>query len=413
MITLIKNATIIDSRSKFNNQNVDVKIEDGLIIDIQKNIKSEPNFRIIEHENLHISEGWFDSSVSFGEPGFEDSETIKNGLDVAAKSGFTAIALNPNTNPVLDNQALIHLVKQKAKNHQVALYPIGAITQNSDTINLAELFDMKNAGAIAFTDYKKSIENANVLKLAMQYVQDFNGLIIAFSQNKKIKANGIVNEGETSTKLGLKGISNLSEDIEIARNLLVLDYTGGKLHIPTISTEKSVNLIRETKKIGLNITCSVAVHNLFFTDEVLESFDTNYKVNPPIRTKKDINALIEGLKDGTIDMISSDHNPIDIERKKLEFDKATDGIIGLETAFGVLNKILPLEIIIEKLTFSKSVFGIENNPIQIGQKANLTLFNPEIDYVFEEKNILSKSKNSPFIGRKLKGKVYGIYTENM
>jgi len=412
MITLIKNATIIDKRSEFNNQNADVKIENGIITDIAKDIQPENDFRIIEHDNLHISEGWFDSSVSFGEPGFEDSETIKNGLNVAEKSGFTAVALNPNTNPVLDNQALIHFVKQKAQNHKVALYPIGAITQNSDTIHLAELFDMKNAGAIAFTDYKKSIEDANLLKLALQYVQDFNGLIIAFSQDKNIKSNGTVNESQTSTKLGLKGIPNLAEDLQIARNLLLLEYTGGKLHIPTISTEKSVDLIRQAKAKGLNVSCSVAVHNLFFTDEILEGFDTNYKVNPPIRTQKDINALIKGLKDGTIDMITSDHNPIDIESKKLEFDKATDGIIGLETTFGVLNKILSLEIIIEKLTLPKSVFGIENTPIEVGQKANLTLFNPKIEYILEEKDILSKSKNSPFIGKKLKGKIYGIYIGN-
>jgi len=412
MITLIKNTTIIDSRSRFNKQTLDVKINNGIITDIAKNIKIEQNFEIIEYDNLHISEGWFDSSVSFGEPGFEDSETIQNGLDVAQKSGFTAVALNPNTNPILDNQAFIHFVRQRAKNHQVALYPIGAITQNSDTINLAELFDMKNAGAIAFTDYKKPIENANVLKLALQYVQDFNGLIIAFSQDKNIKSNGIVNEGEISTKLGIKGIPGLVEELQIARNLLLLEYTGGKLHIPTISTEKSVDLIRKAKTKGLNVTSSVAVANLFFTDEVLENFDTNYKINPPIRTQKDIKALVEGIKDGTIDMITSDHNPVNIERKKIEFDKATDGIIGLETIFGVLNKILPLEIIIEKLTLSKSIFGIQNNPIEIDQKANLTLFNPETEYIFQEKNIFSKSKNSPFIGKKLKGKIYGIYTGN-
>jgi len=410
MITLIKNAIIIDTRSRFNNQRLDIKIENGIIIEIDRNIKTEQNFKIIEYDNLHISEGWFDSSVSFGEPGFEDSETIQNGLDVAMISGFTAVALNPNTNPILDNQALLHFVKQKAQNHLVALYPIGAITQNSNTYNLAELFDMKNAGAVAFTDYKKSIENANVLKLALQYVQDFNGLIIAFSQDKNIKSNGIVNESESSTRLGIKGNPNLAEDLQIARNLLLLEYTGGKLHIPTISTEKSVDLIRQAKRKGLKVSCSVAVANLFFTDEVLEGFDTNYKVNPPIRTQKDVKALVQGLQDGTIDMITSDHNPVAIERKKLEFDKATDGMIGLETIFGAINKILPLEITIEKLTFPKSIFGIENHPIEIGQKANFTLFNPEIEYTFEAKNILSKSKNSPFVGQKLKGKVYQTYT---
>lgn len=409
MNIILKKAKIVDSRSNYHNQVVDIKIEKGIITEISKSIKPEKGFEIIEHENLHISEGWFDSSVSFGEPGFEERETIKNGLDTASKSGFTAVALNPNSNPILDNQALINFVKQKANGHTTKLYPIAAMTKNSDTHNLAELFDMKNAGAIAFGDYKKSIENANVLKLALQYVQDFDGLVIAFSQDKNIKGNGIANEGETSTKLGMKGIPNLSEDLQVARNLLILEYTGGRLHIPTISTKKSVELIKEAKAKGLNVTCSVAVHNLFFTDEVLEGFDSNYKVNPPIRTKEDAQALIKGVKNGVIDMITSDHNPLDIEHKKLEFDKATNGVIGLESAFGALNSILPLETIIEKLTLSKSIFGIKNHPVEVGQQANLTLFNPDFTYTFSEKeNIFSKSKNSPFIDQKLKGKVYKI-----
>lgn len=409
MNIILKKAKIVDSRSNYHNQVVDIKIEKGVIAEISKSIKPEKGFEIIEHENLHVSEGWFDSSVSFGEPGFEERETIKNGLDTASKSGFTAVGLNPNTNPILDNQALINFVKQKANGHTTKLYPIAAMTKNSDTHNLAELFDMKNAGAVAFGDYKKSIENANVLKLALQYVQDFNGLVIAFSQDKNIKGSGIANEGETSTRLGMKGIPNLSEDLQIARNLLILEYTGGRLHIPTISTKKSVELIKEAKAKGLNVTCSVSVHNLFFTDEVLKGFDTNYKVNPPIRSKEDVQALVKGVKNGTIDMITSDHNPLDIEHKKLEFDKATDGVIGLESAFGALNSILPLETTIERLTFPKSIFGIENHPLEVGQQANLTLFNPEFTYTFSEKeNIFSKSKNSPFIGQKLKGKVYGI-----
>ncbi len=408
MNIILKKAKIIDSRSTYHHQVVDIKIEKGIITEISKSIKPEKGFEVIEHENLHVSEGWFDSSVSFGEPGFEERETIKNGLDTASKSGFTAVALNPNSNPVLDNQALINFVKQKASGHTTKLYPIAAMTQDSDTHNLAELFDMKNAGAVAFGDYKKSIENANVLKLALQYVQDFDGLVIAFSQDKNIKGSGIANESESSTKLGMKGIPNLSEDLQIARNLLLLEYTGGRLHLPTISTKKSVELIKEAKAKGLNVTCSVAVHNLFFTDEVLEGFNSNYKVNPPLRTKEDAQALIKAVKNGTIDMITSDHNPLDIEHKKLEFDKATDGVIGLETTFGVLNSILPLDLIIEKLTLSKSIFNIVNNPVEVGQKANLTLFNPEGNYVFEQENILSKSKNSPFIGKKLKGKVYGV-----
>lgn len=413
MNIIIKKAKIIDSRSEFHNQSVDLKIEKGVIVEIAKQITNSVGFEIIEYENLHVSEGWFDSSVSFGEPGFEERETLTNGLEVASKSGFTSVALNPNTNPILDNKALINFVKQNAQKTTTALYPIAAMTKNSDAQNLAELFDMQNAGAIAFGDYKKPIENANVLKLALQYTQDFDGLIIAFSQDDHIKGSGIVNEGENSTKLGMKGIPNLAEDLQIARNLLLLEYTGGKLHIPTISTQKSVELIKQAKTKDLKVSCSVAVHNLFFTDQILKGFDTNYKVNPPIRTSDDTQALIEGVKDGTIDMITSDHNPLDIEHKKLEFDKATSGVIGLETTFGALNTILPLEIIIEKLTQSKAIFKIKNNPIEIGQKVDLTLFNPDVEYCFSEKDILSTSKNSPFIGEQLKGKVYRTITNRL
>lgn len=408
MKTLIKHATILDSTSTFHQQQVDIEITDGVITQIATQIEATAEHQIITHENLHVSQGWFDSSVSFGEPGFEERETIANGLKVAEKSGFTAVALNPNTNPVLDNQALIEFVKQKATHSPVALYPIGALTKNSDTENLAELFDMQNAGAIAFTDYKKSIENANVLKLALQYVQDFDGMIIAFSQDKKIKGIGIANEGEEATKLGMKGIPNLSEDIQVARNLLLLEYTGGKLHLPTLSTAKAVQLVKEAKAKGLQVSCSVAVHNLFFTDTVLQGFDSNFKVNPPIRTEEDRKALIQGVLDGTIDMITSDHNPLDIEHKKLEFDKASDGVIALEAAFGALNKVLPTQVVIDKLTLSRAIFKLPTSKIEVGHKANLTLFDPEAKYTFTADHILSKSKNSPFIGQELQGKVYGI-----
>src|SRR5690606_2785467 len=330
MNIILKKAKIIDSRSKYHNRVVDIKIENGIITGIAQSIKTEKKFEVIEYDNLHVSEGWFDSSVSFGEPGFEERETIKNGLDTASKSGFTAVALNPNTNPILDNQALINFVKQKANGHTTKLYPIAAMTKNSDTHNLAELFDMKNAGAVAFGDYKKSIENANVLKLALQYVQDFDGLVIAFSQDKNIKGSGIANEGETSTKLGMKGIPNLSEDLQIARNLLLLEYTGGRLHIPTISTKKSVELIKEAKAKRLNVRFSFVLHILVFTDDVLEGFDSKHKIDTVILSKEDAQALVKGVKNGTIDMITIDHNPLDIEHKKLEFDKSTDGVIVLE-----------------------------------------------------------------------------------
>lgn len=411
MKLIIRNAKIIDSKSPFHNQIVDVQIEGGIISKIGFKLENTGNNEELHLDNLHVSQGWFDSSVSFGEPGFEERETIANGLTVAAKSGFTAIALQPHSHPVIDNQSQINFVKSKAKEAATQLFPIGALTTNSDGKDLAELFDMKNAGAIAFGDYNKNIDNPNLLKIALQYTQDFDGLVLAFCQNPQIKGNGVVNEGIVSTRLGLKGNPSLAEEIEVARNLFLLEYTGGKLHIPTISTAQSVALIRQAKAKGLKVSCSVAVHHLVLTDATLEGFDSNFKVVPPLRTESDRAALIEAVLDDTIDLITSDHNPIDIEHKKMEFDGAKNGTIGLESAFGALNSVVPLENTIEKLTKGKSLFGIENYCIDEGEIANLSLFTPDGTWIFGKENILSKSKNSAFLGTPMKGKVYGIFNK--
>ena len=411
MNTIIRDAKIIDSESPFHNQTVDILIVDGSIKKIGTSLPNTENTTEIKLDNLHVSQGWFDSSVSLGEPGFEERETIANGLDVAARSGFTAIALQPNTYPIMDNQSQINFVKSKANGFATQLFPIGALTKGSDGKDMTELFDMKNAGAVAFGDYNKSLDNANLLKIALQYVQDFDGLVIAFAEDSNIKGSGVANEGIVSTRLGLKGIPNLAEELQIARNFFLLEYTGGKLHIPTISTAKSVQLIKDAKAKGLNVTCSVAVHHLALTDSTLEGFDTRYKVSPPLRTEIDRKALLAGILDNTIDMITSDHNPIDIEHKKMEFDLAKNGTIGLESAFGALLTVLPLEKVIEKLTAGKATFGIESQSIAEGRKANITLFSPDAKSKFVKENILSKSKNSAFLGIEIKGKAYGIYNQ--
>jgi dihydroorotase len=411
MNIIIRNAKIIDSKSSFNNQTVDLLIVDGFIKKIGTGLPNADNIEELKLDNLHLSQGWFDSSVSLGEPGFEDRETIANGLEVASKSGFTAIALQPNSFPIIDNQAQVNFVKNKANGFPTQLFPIGALTKESEGKDMAELYDMKNSGAVAFGDYTKSLDNANLLKIALQYTQDFDGLVIAFCQDDKIKGNGVANEGVVSTRLGLKGIPSLAEELQIARNLFLLEYTGGKLHIPTISSAKSVQLIKDAKAKGLNVTCSVAVHHLVLTDEKLEEFDTRFKVTPPLKTENDRQALLNGVLDGTIDIITSDHNPIDIEHKKMEFDMAKNGTIGLESAFGALMTVLPLETIIEKFTQGKSIFSIQTNNINEGEKANITLFNPEGSSVFTKENILSKSKNSAFLGTNLTGKAYGILNQ--
>jgi len=406
---ILKQAKIIDASSPFHNQVMDIKIENGTITQIEKEIAPTSGFEVVNIPNLHISKGWMDSSVSFGEPGYEDRETIENGLKVAAKSGFTAVALQPNSNPTIDNQAQVRFVLDRAKNQATTLYPIGALTKGSEGTDLAELFDMKNAGAIAFGDYKKALQNANLQKIALQYVQDFDGILIAFCQDSNLKGVGIANEGVVSTKLGMKGIPALAEELQVARNLFLLEYTGGKLHIPTISTQGSIKLIKEAKAKGLQVTCSVAVHNLVLNDEVLMGFDTRYKVLPPLREEATRKALIEAVLDGTIDCITSDHNPLDIEHKKLEFDLAKDGTIGLESAFGALLTILPLEVVVEKLNANKLVFSVENPSITINNKANISLFTTDNNWTFGKENIVSKSKNSAFLGRKMKGKAIGIY----
>lgn len=412
MKIIIRSAKIIDSKSPFHNQTVDLLIADGIIEKIGTSILDIEDTTEVKFDNLHLSQGWFDSSVSLGEPGYEDRETIANGLNVAAKSGFTAIALQPNSFPIIDNQSQVNFVKNKANGFATELFPIGALTKASEGKDMAELFDMKNTGAVAFGDYNKSIDNANLLKIALQYVQDFDGLVITYVQDANLKGNGVVNEGIVSTRLGLKGIPTLAEELQVSRNLFLLEYTGGKLHIPTISTAKSVALIKEAKAKGLQVTCSVSVHHLVLTDEKLEGFDTRFKVTPPLRTESDRTALINAVLEGTIDMITSDHNPIDIEFKKMEFDTAKNGTIGLESAFGALLTVLPLETVIDKLTLGKAVFGIENNKIAEGSKANFTFFTPEGKSTFTKQNILSKSKNSAFLGTELKGSVYGILNQN-
>lgn len=409
MKILLKSAKIFDTSSEHHLSVQDILISDGYIQKIAPNI-TETADEIIS--NCCVSEGWTDSSVCFGEPGYEQNETISNGMKVAQKSGFTQLMLNPNTFPVCDNRTGIEFLKNNSKNYISDIFPIGALTQNSDLEYLAELYDMHNAGAVAFGDYKKTIANANLLKIALQYTQNFGGIVISFANDKNIAGKGVVNEHFTSTRLGLKGIPSLAEELIIARDLSILEYTSGKLHIPTISSKKSVELIRKAKEKGLDVSCSVAVHHLYFSDEVLTDFNTNFKILPPLRNSEHQQALIEAVLDGTIDFITSDHCPIDIENKQREFDWADFGTIGLESAFGILNRILPVEKTIEMLTNAKKRFQLPSYSIREGQKANLTLFTTEGEKIFNKADIFSSSKNSAFIGETLKGEVLGIIVDD-
>jgi dihydroorotase len=405
--TLFKNATIVDPTSEHHLKKRDVLVEKGIIKKIANTI-SEPKAKEIRLKNLHISQGWFDSSVCFGEPGYEDRETISNGLRTTASSGFTDIALNALALPVVDSKSGIQYIKGKSAGNAVSVHPVGALSMQAKGKDLAELYDMKSEGAVAFYDYQLPIENANLLKIALQYAQNFKGLVQSFPLDPSISRNGLVNEEVNSTKLGLKGIPALSEELQITRDLYILEYTGGSLHIPTISTRKSVQLIKDAKKKGLDVTCSVSINNLCFTDDELDGFDTNFKVLPPLRTLKDVKALLKGLKEGTIDGVTSNHNPRTIEDKKTEFDHAAFGSIGLESCFGALNQATDLETAIKALSGLKNRFGIETHSISQGSKASLTLFNPDGATLFSKDHITSTSKNAAMLGRTLKGSVYGI-----
>ncbi|MCP4974944.1 MAG: amidohydrolase family protein, partial [Maribacter sp.] len=345
-------------------------------------------------------------------PGFEERETISNGLMTAAKSGFTDVVLNPNTHPVADSSSDIVFLKNAGKGFASNLYPLGTLTVKAQGEDLAELYDMGNAGAVGFYDFKSPIANSNLLKIALQYAQNFDGLVYSRPMDTNIAGKGIVNEGPVSTKLGLKGIPALAEELQIVRDLFILEYTGGRLHIPTISTANSVKLIADAKKKGLDVSCSVPLHNLYFTDEVLEEFNSTYKVMPPLRAKKDAKALIKGVNDGVIDFVTTDHIPLNLELKRVEFDNASYGSIGLESAFGLLNQMFGIEKVISLLTKGKERFNLEPNKLAKGKEACLTLFDPDGEYIFEKEKILSTSKNCMALGETLKGKVYGIVNNN-
>ncbi|MFS4455701.1 dihydroorotase [Maribacter sp. 2304DJ31-5] len=413
MDILLKSAKIINAASKdLHLKKRDILIANGHIEKIATAIDPPSKTRIIEHKDLHVSIGWFDAGVSFGEPGFEERETISNGLRCAAKSGFTDVLLNPTSFPVPDSSSDIIYLRNAAQDQLTNLYPLGNLTVKGEGHALAELYDMMNSGARGFYDFKSPISNPNLLKIALQYAQNFGSPVFSFPLDKNIAGKGSVNEGETSTRLGLKGIPALAEELQVARDLFILEYTGGKLHIPTISTERSVKLIADAKRKGLQVTCSVAIHNLLFTDNVLSNFDTNFKVKPPLRNDRDIKALIKGVKNGTIDFVTTDHSPLNIELKHVEFDNASYGTLGLESAFGALNKLFGPEETIETLTRGREVFGLKTPSLKAGNPASLTFFEPVTEYDFSQEHIASTSHNSLFLGNQLKGRVLGAFNND-
>jgi dihydroorotase len=409
---LLKSAKIIDSESPFHLQTKDILIEKGTITQIEDNI--DDKVRCIDLPNLHVSNGFFDSSVSFGEPGFEERETLANGVKTARQSGFTSFLLNPKLNPITDSHSAVKFLQQQINTQLIDIKPLGALTKGFDGKNLAELYDMQMGGAVGFYDFKSPIADSNLFKIALQYVKGFDGLIFSYPQDKLIAAHAQVNEDEFTTYIGLKGVPNLAEELQIARDLYILEYTGGRLHIPNISTQGSIKLIETAKKKGLNVSCSTAIAHLYFNSEKLKDFDSKYKVLPPLRTLKDKDALLQAVKQGIIDMVTCDHEPMDVEHKDLEFENASYGSIGLESSFSALNQLFGVEKAIELLSKTKKTFRLSTSKINTGERADLSLFEPYSEYIFNIQHIHSKSKNSMFLGETLKGKVYGsIYNDSI
>lgn len=415
---LLKNVTIVAPFSDLNGQLVDIFInKNGLIEKIGTNISVSKSTTIFEKAGTHVSIGWADVGVHTCDPGFEHREDLASTARAAMTGGFTAVMPFPNTEPATHSKSEILYIKNKTQSYLVDFEPIGALSADCKGKDLAELIDMSQAGAVAFSDGKKSVQDGGLILRGLQYSKSFSGIIFNVPLDKSIAPHGQMHEGLTSTSLGLSGIPSMAEELVVQRDLQLLEYSGGHLHFHNISTARSVDLVRQAKKQGLNVTSSVAALNLCLTDEALKNFDTYLKVMPPLREKSDIDALIKGLKDGTIDFIDSNHTPIDTEGKDLEFPYAAFGAIGLESAFSlthtVLNRKLSIDQFIELWAINpRTVLGLPVPQITEGVVANLTLFNPNEKWTFTGKDIYSKSRNSPLLSNPqladLKGKVYGV-----
>jgi dihydroorotase len=409
MKVLIKQAKIIAPSSPFNGHTKDILITDGIIAQISDAINTTAD-QVIEQPGLCVSIGWMDIFANFADPGYEYKETLETGAKAAAAGGFTDVMVLPNTNPVVHSKSQVEYIIQKSKALAVSIHPVGAVTKNAEGKDLAEMYDMQQSGAVAFGDGVNSIQSAGVLLKALQYVKSFDGTVIQIPDDRSIGANGLMNEGIISTQLGLPGKPTIAEELLVARDLKLARYADSKLHFTGVSSAKSLEYIKRSKETGIKVTCSVTPYNLYFTDTDVQGYDTNLKVNPPLRTEADRQGLLKAIADGTVDCIASHHFPQNWDSKVCEFEYAKEGMIGLESLFGVLGELgLGAERLVEMLGINpRKIFGLAIPEIKEGSEACLTLFNADEDYIFTEQMIKSKSKNTPFIDKKLKGKVIGI-----
>ncbi|MBL7964163.1 MAG: dihydroorotase [Flavobacteriales bacterium] len=409
---LIKRAHVIDPAGPHHDQVVDVLVQEGRIARIGERIgKGEAD--VIEHEGLHLSPGWVDTGAAFRDPGEEHKEDVRSGLDAAASGGFTAVAVLPGTTPPIDGRSGVEYLLRKAEGHAVRLLPMGTVTAGGKGEQLAEMHDMAQAGAVLFTDDHLPIRNTRLMMLALQYTANIGATVAVVPQDRHLSANGQMHEGPMSTRLGLRGIPSVAEAVALHRDLALLDHTASRLHVALVSTAEGVELIRQAKSRKLNVTASVAAHHLLLDDGCLRGYDSVYKVWPPLRDQPHIDALREGVKDGTLDAVVSDHRPEDVEHKRVEFGQAAFGALGLETAFAVANTALrghmSLRRIVERFTHGpRRVLGLPLVHVQEHTAADLTLFDPTWDWTFTEADIRSRSRNSPFLGQPLCGKALGI-----
>ncbi|MFD2286596.1 amidohydrolase family protein [Pedobacter petrophilus] len=413
MNLLVKNVIIADPQSSFNKQECDVRVVDGQIQNIGK-LTANQDETVFKADGAFLTPGFFDLNCVAGDPGFETKEDIQTLTNAAKAGGFTGLALLPQANPVVQSKSQVEYIINKAKNNLVDVLPVGAISQNREAKELAELFDMQQAGAVAFSDGDRALQDDGFMSRALQYAKGFDALLMVYPENKSIAGKSQINESKNSVLLGMKGLPALAEEMHIARDLFLATYNETKIHISNISTAGSVALIRKAKKDGVQVSCDVTAHHLVFTEELLVDFDSNYKVKPPLRSKADIKALIAGLKDGTVDAITSQHRPEEIEFKNVEFEIAHYGIIALQTVLPLLLRAgLDASLIAEKLSINpRKLLNLAVPVIAEGEKANFTVINPTEKWLYNAKTNFSKSANSPLLGTELTGKVVLIYNNN-